>query len=777
VQTQQLERLKQIAQDIQKKLAIDVTVNSKAANSLKQLAQSLQQIKQNSNIKVSINVPQNIEKNIQKIASALKQLSNAKVKVESNVTNATVSRLADLAKALQKLSQIQQKTFRFRVYVETNVDSVDINKLQRLSSTLSRAGSVKQVVQTSVADTATASAGGSGGFFGGLRNFFGVVARGVTGAITYAFRGLMGFPRFFSGLYSFMTLPFRVFNTFLNTIKRLDSIISSVSQGIHYVSYSLGTLGRTLLFTSITIATAIQRVVAMNNEIEEVAYRTTVVFNESANSFNTFLNVMNAVKDVSEKTGLSLSKLSETLYYIGAAGFGNLEEARQILEQVGAVGALTGTEPTELFRSLVPVMEAFNLTTRDVTAALIHMAKAAYISPVNLEDFITQLPRLATFAESIYVSFDELLSHMVVLSQAGLLPSTIGSALSQLYLDIIKKAPQLEAIGIPVRVNEEGQLVGISFDEILRMLKEKAPTTEEAKLLVQQLGLQKRSTMALLLLLENYDKIQQVLKNIEDTTGDFANNMTQALKQNIPYHFERVKGAFEQLISTLIEVNRDKILKVLQDTEKWIRAITQSLERNDIRELIRKIVEQLFNLLKISVLLGLIMIVLSLILRFVAAVVELLRPMNILIAGFVYGFGKGMGMIDKGNVFRKDNTQTNVSGLLNISNLDLTALSNLLSTYISVFFNLGESFGGAIGSSLKEVSSTLTSPNVNNTLKVALGITTIAAALSDAVADFAEKFADFISRTDFQRLSKDKIAKLTPEQQAMVKIVENFRPI
>lgn len=792
VSADQLQRLTQLAdrlaQNFQRQIAINVRLNPQAVTDVRNLSDALQRIRQNSKINISIQLSRNFEGSIRQLQGLSKQLSNMskEISVNSNISTEHIVRIEMLAEALQQLQNIKRRTFNYKINVDTNLNANLISVLQRFAWVmlmLRRAGTIRAprlrapAMPTEFEHTIGESGGGVTGQGVTSANappkrsdyYLGTASKLVGGLFSFAVQGISRIYSTFNQLVSFFTFPLRMFNRIFSLIRSFDRIISSVSQGIHYISYSLRALGRTLFFTALTITNAAKKWIEANNEIEQNVYRATVVFNTSTHSFSTFLSVMSIVRDASYKTGLSLKELSETIYFIGAAGYTSMQQAQQILQQISTVGILTGTKPLELFKALVPVIEAFDLKVTDLTTTLTHMVKAAFISPIDLEDFITQLPRLSTLGETISVTIDEALAHMIVLSKSGFLASQIGTGLSQLYLDIIKKAPQFAARGIYVQRYENGELVNVPFMDILRQLKELAPTSEQARILVQQLGLQKRSATVLLRLLEDFDKIGSIMEDVKNTTSEDVKKMQEALKNNIPYHFQRISSALERLLNTFIEVNRQQILDILRKVEAGIVAFDKWMQDKENQELLRSIAKNLFDLVRVAVALGFMMVVFSLILRLVAVIVELLRPLNILLAGVLYGMAKSMGV----EVTTTEGKKVNIAGVkINVNNVN-----DFLRQYVESFFEVSEKLGGTIGGSLAGSKDIFISPDVQLPFKIGVAVTDVARAISESIAQFSKEMADTLDLWTRSGLPFDEVVILNDTQKAIQSIVLNLSKI
>lgn len=786
VSTQQLEKLLAIAQrlneNIQRTINISVRVNQQAVADVRNLASALDKLKQNSRITVTVHVAQSINSSLQqlnRLLPALQKLTSNSISINLN-TNATteqIARINTLASSLRELANLRKRTFNFQVNVESNVTTGLIAQLQRLAWTLlmlKRVGTIKAPkLKPSLATEFEYPIGGESGkgtpaagqsvaaapplwskakdLFGGVVQVF----KNAYSSLTNMFDALRKF-------INFVGLPFRIFGHFFKLIRAFDSLVSSISQGVHYVSYSLGAIGRAMFFSALTVIYALRRMLNLFNEIEQNLYKATFVFYETGNSFNMLLSTLRIVQVVSARTGLTLRELSETIYYIGAAGFNSIQQATAILEQVSAVGVLTGIKPVELFRSILPVMEAFDMKIADISVLLAKLTKAAAISPVDVTDLITQLPRLASIGDVLQVSIDEALAHIATLAQAGFLPSQIGTALSQLYVDLIKKAPQLAEKGIYVQEYRGGQLMNVPFLDVLKQMLAKAPTEEEQRIFLQGLGFQKRTITALLQLLQNIDKIVDNTNKIANTTPGDINAMKSALEKNIPYRLQRIGAAFERFLTTLIDINRTQILDVLANIEKAIGGLTNWIQKPENTQLLKQIVEHLFGILKSLLVLGFIFIVLSLIFRVLAAIVELLRPMNLLLAGFLVGFAKGFLPVQ--NLKRPETANDIISMFTNKTTIQL------LTEYVKTTYAVGEAFGKLFSNAVGSSKEYLTSKEISLPLKIALAASDIGVAISDAVASFAQNFAEAVKYYS----DKNFWAKATPQQKATKKVVDKI---
>lgn len=765
IDTSVLERLKEqaraIQQQLQKTMTLKINVGS-ANQKIEALKKKLDSIKSKStSMEIKLKGATTIAKRITEMRKSLEKMKdktyNVALKIDTNLTKQMMQNLRSLLELLKEIRR--NKTINVRINVE-QVEGVTRAKQTGIGTSVTAAAPPPQL--SAFAQT-----------FLSVGNAAKKILPNLTTYIKNGFTGLKQFVGLLGRFANFILFPIKSLGRLITLIRKFDTVISSISQGLHYVSYSFGAIGRAMFFTAMTIGASIAGLLKNYSDLEKTVYRASYVFSVGQNSITSLSDIFGELQKIAVDTGVSLKELSGTLYYIGAAGVNNLETAANMLKDISTIALLTGTNAQQLFQSLLPVMGAYGYTQQNVPNLLSKILTAAAISPVDVSDFISQIPRLASIAEQIDVSFEELLAEVVTLSRAGFPAALMGTALSQAYVDVIKKSPQFAAMGIYTRrYTPSGYLENVPYYEILQQMIERAGGKEQLGVLLQSLGLQKRSITAVLALANNVEKINENMDEIINGDISSINKMREQLENTFSYRWQRLISNIEVLIRKFVDTNMPTIFSWFDKAEKILNGISRWMDDKEVKKLLVNIVEALAQLLVTAAMLGMILIVLGLIARTAAAAIELLRPMNILMAGLVFGIMKAIS---------GQESATTGEAIKDISkNLTseetVSIMKNIMAQYASTFFNasakLGEMLGNAAKGSFQFLQGVqLEAPEeISVGVKLVVGATDIMKAISDEIAKYAKAMNDFIANS----LTKT-VDQLSPEEKVMKRIIDNFR--
>ncbi len=790
----QIQQINELTKRMQRRtINLNVRVNESAITKLKEISQYASKLASKSvtvNVKLNTNITNNTIERLNKFYDVMRKFKDAtSINIRLNTpSDARIENINKLITSLKSLSHLRKKKYEFEVMVKTNVTAALVRNLERFVQIMqglkTMTTSVRRTVNISFKQQAKSQTMGSSAQSMApptrevLSEFFHGLSRGY-----YITKSVL------TGIYKFVTFPINIAKAGMNFIKIIDMFVSKVSQAVHYVSYSLGTIGRAFFFTSMTVATALagltKQFIDTYSEIERTGTKATYVFDTTTTKLDLFGEIMKSVGDIAERTGYNLSETAELLQYIGASGVSSLSDAKKLAEETISVALFTGAQPLDLYRSTLSIMNAYGQTMNEYTNTLAKLSVAAKASPFEINELITQLPRVTAFAEEISVSLDELLGSMVTLSKAGFMPSLIGTTLSQIYADIIKKRPQFLGLGIEVTEYKNGEFTFRPLTAILHDLVKRAGGVQYVPLLLQSLGLQKRSMLALITLVNNLDKLQANIEQVGSATVDELNSMNDVLKNSIWYQVERLKTAVMNLVATFGTTFKDDIINAITRVTDFIEKLTQKFNDEKFVRAIKEVAAILLKLLELGIILGFIMILMSLLTRFVAGILELLRPLNLLFAGLIYGLYQAFkNNIGANGEFEKKMGQA--TGTVGNSQFSLSDVIKVISDYAKFVFGIGETFGKTIGSSVGSSLSVIKSENVSTAVKFTVVVSDVIAAISEQIANMAEEMRKFVEALpSLQKSLKFDVKpeefekqlnnlKLSDNQKAAAKLVYNL---
>lgn len=784
----QIQQINELTKRMQRRtININVRVNESAITKLKEISQYASKLASKSvtvNVKLNTNITKASIERLNKFYDTLRKFKDATtINIRLNTpTDARIENINKLITSLKSLSRLRKKKYEFEIMVKTNVTAALVRNLERFIQIMQElkatTTSVRRTVNISFKQQAKSQTMGSN-----VQSMAPPIGEMLSSFFSGLSRGYYITKSILTGIYKFVTFPITIAKAGMNFIKIIDMFVSKVSQAVHYVSYSLGAIGRAFFFTSVTVATALagltKQLIESYSEIERTGTKATYVFDTTTTKLDLFGEIMKSVGDIAERTGYNLSETAELLQYIGASGVNSLSDAKKLAEETISVALFTGAQPLDLYRSTLSIMSAYGQTMNEYTNTLAKLSVAAKASPFEINELITQLPRVTAFAEEISVSLDELLGSMVTLSKAGFMPSLIGTTLSQIYADIIKKRPQFLGLGIEVTEYKNGEFAFRPLTEILRDIVNRAGGVQYVPLLLQSLGLQKRSMLALITLVNNLDKLQANIEQVGSATVDELNSMNDVLKNSIWYQLERLKTALMNLVVTFGTTFKDDIINAIARVTDFIEKLTQKFNDEKFVRAIKEVAAILLKLLELGIILGFIMILMSLLTRFVAGILELLRPLNLLFAGLIYGLYQAFkNNIGANSEFEKKMGQA--TGTTGSSQFSLSDVIKVISDYANFVFGIGETFGKTIGGSVGSSLGVIKSGEVNTAVKFVVVASDVIASIAEQIANMAEQFENFVKTMDKVVLTNQKTFESyynnlkDPQQQAMAKLVYNF---
>ncbi len=425
----QIQQINELTKRMQRRtINLNVRVNESAITKLKGISQYASKLASKSvtvNVKLNTNITNNTIERLNKFYDVMRKFKDAtSINIRLNTpSDARIENINKLITSLKSLSHLRKKKYGFEVMVKTNVTAALVRNLERFVQIMQElktmTTSVRRTVNISFKQQAKSQTMGSSAQSMSpptrevLSEFFHGLSRGY-----YITKSVL------TGIYKFVTFPINIAKAGLNFIKIIDMFVSKVSQAVHYVSYSLGTIGRAFFFTSMTVATALagltKQFIGTYSEIERTGTKATYVFDTTTTKLDLFGSVMKTIGDISSKTGYNLSETAELLQYIGASGVKSLTQAKRLTEDTIRVSLFTGANPLDVFRSTLSVMNAYNLPFTEYNKVLAKLSTAAKSSPFEINEIITQLPRLTAFAQEINVTLDELLGYNGYIIKSGI---------------------------------------------------------------------------------------------------------------------------------------------------------------------------------------------------------------------------------------------------------------------------------------------------------------------------------------------------------------------
>jgi len=259
------------------------------------------------------------------------------------------------------------------------------------------------------------------------------------------------------------------FKAGMDFIRFVDTQMRAVSQALYYFSQSITSLSTTLTVAIGIVTTGIAKLFDVMMKYKDYQYKlavTTGIISQPEEGLGkqfAELQQMQLVKltrltdiagKIAYKTGMGFGDVVDLLYFVASSGYKGVERLGMVADLVSQYAFATDVTPTELFRSMLAVTGAFDMDADNYETLTRVLAQISYTvaeGVFTMGEFATQIQRVVAFAEASNTSFEETLSIMAAMSQAGLKPELIGTGLSQLMMqfsrpDVIDKLKQYGVI-------------------------------------------------------------------------------------------------------------------------------------------------------------------------------------------------------------------------------------------------------------------------------------------------------------------------------------------
>lgn len=186
------------------------------------------------------------------------------------------------------------------------------------------------------------------------------------------------------------------------------------------------------------------------------------------------------MRDVAENTKYSISEVAEGMILLGQAGF-TAQEAMQGMNAVAVLATGTLSDMNTSTDLLTTAIRAFDLETTDSMKVADIFASAVNKSKLTIDKLRTAFNYIGPAAHKAGLSLEETTSATMVLANAGLRASTIGTGLRQVIARLVAPNAKLrdayEAQGIDL---EKLNPLTNDFADIIEELSRVVPTAEKA---------------------------------------------------------------------------------------------------------------------------------------------------------------------------------------------------------------------------------------------------------------------------------------------------------
>ena len=770
--------------------------------------------------KVRLKLPADFATNTRRLRTSLNALQRSLAGIDTNRFDAISKSLTSFSRAVSRLTSIGSKTLRFRIIVDTNITDEMNVRLSTFASSMS-----------TLSKKANATMGGSAGGFmsmftslaNKIKSLFNTRAaksksttgnvpqteesapKGTTKQSKWLAKKSSGneppmaeIAEYATALYgmlkktfnitkSILTLPLNLLGKFYSALGQLDKFVRQVAQGLYYVSGMFRLLGYTLSMVGSLMISTINKLtkwLLSGTQIEYTSRLASTMFLEvgKANDALALANEsFNIISKAASEAGISLQMAADALFTIGSAGIDNMQVAQQYLNTVSKVAYATGSAPNEVFKSLLNVVNAFDMPITDLGYVINSITIAAAKGVFDMQDFVSILNQVSTFAELSNTSLTEMLGTLVGISQTGISTGQLASSYSQFMMDLVKKEPALAQAGITTRYWTGKTMEMYSPVEIIKQVKELYPTKQAQASLIQSLGLQKKSLSFFERLINSMDKVEQGIDTIKKAqSSNYMDEVFKDMTDTVNYSYNVLLQQIDALKVKFLEIYKRDLKQLLDNLSMIISKFIDWLSNGQNAALLKQLVVQIVKISLLITMIGVILIGLSLVVRTISGVIEMLRPNILFLAGIIIGILKGIYGNNKavlpageGKTITVDLNDFSADKMLSAAGINQeTLFGQLASAYFNTVLGTAEGLSFKVTSALfadETLKMILVDKEVPITLKILNLGTEIVAQIAQGVADFLTELAKYVSQP------MDKLE--TAEQIAFKNIIENIGSI
>lgn len=301
------------------------------------------------------------------------------------------------------------------------------------------------------------------------------------------------------------------------------------------------------------------------------------------------------LNNVARTASNSREELGKAMQTTVQAGFANPKDLAFMMDVSDAVATSTNTNNVSMIAKMLSgVVFAFGVGTENAKTFGDQFAVALNKTSLDAEDLGTVINYTIGQTAALGIGFDKLLTYAAILRKGGMEPSSIGTSIRSLLIDVSSMKGELgkfiksEGIGIPANIEQYGQFAE-QYGAILEKRKEAAKQLESLQIKQKEQkasGMDtKQITKDIAGLQAQIGKYDQETNKLNETYGDVAKNATQFFGDV----FKAVGKARKE--GKITEEQFNKMFNTVQSTAANIFANSFSTQEAYIKELNKAIQE------------------------------------------------------------------------------------------------------------------------------------------------------------------------------------------
>lgn len=330
-----------------------------------------------------------------------------------------------------------------------------------------------------------------------------------------------------------------------------------------------------------TASNSIGRAVDYVKDLDRSLNDIRIISGYSAEDMNKFADSANKAAQALGKTTTEYTNAS--LIYIQQGK--TLQESNSLAELTLKTANVTGQATAEVSEQLTSLMNGYQISVDNMEASVDKLAKVAAVSASDLEELATAESKVASTANALGVSQDQLVSQLsTIISVTRQAPESVGNAMKTIYarLGDLQLGETLEDGTTLGSIGEALDAVGVSIQTSTGDLRNMGDVIEELMGKWQDLDTAQRQALAvklagkyqynnLMALLENSEMYDENLEAAQNSLGTI-NEQQQIYLDSLEGKLNTMQSAFEGFINSIFDV--DDIKPFIDDITGLIQLLT-----------------------------------------------------------------------------------------------------------------------------------------------------------------------------------------------------------
>ena len=296
------------------------------------------------------------------------------------------------------------------------------------------------------------------------------------------------------------------------------------------------------------IIRTVGNIVRANLELEEQMARIRTVMSGTASEISAGMSIIERkIRDVASQTSASLKELAEAFYFLKTSNLDTLEALAGFEPTVNAMIG-TGNSAKDMARAVAGMFNTMgrqmddSMTTAEKFTKIADVLTYTYATQdVQMSELTSSYEKLAPYVAGLDDSFTDLVTMLGFLNTRLLRAGRTGRLTGRSILQLTKNANQLaEEFGITFAPDEP-----ISFIKTLEKINEKMSgttklTAKEGQILQRVFAT--RGAVPVRLLLQDFDRFQEVLQRAREEADGFAEKMREIRMDTVSAQAKRLSN-------------------------------------------------------------------------------------------------------------------------------------------------------------------------------------------------------------------------------------------